>query len=73
LKVMERARSMRIRLTKHALSRMKEYDILESEVLTAITTESLALQSGEEVSYKAPFTSLSIRNEAPRVSHSSDV
>jgi len=34
---------MRIRLTKHALSRMKEYDILESEVLTAITTESLAL------------------------------
>ena len=40
---------MRIRLTKHALSRMKEYDILESEVLTAITTESLALQSREEV------------------------
>jgi hypothetical protein len=27
---------MRVRFTKHALSRMKEYDIPESEVLVAI-------------------------------------
>jgi hypothetical protein len=35
---------MRIRLTKHALSRMKEYDILESEVLTAITQPDKVIQ-----------------------------
>jgi hypothetical protein len=35
---------MRIRFTKHALSRMKEYDIPESEVLAAIAQPDKVVQ-----------------------------
>jgi len=38
---------MRVRFTKHALSRMKEYDIPESEVLVAIVQSDEVVQGRE--------------------------